>query len=152
MTFPISARLLAPVSETAAATIAETSSGLMAAGRYFSRTTISAFSFSASSERPAFSNCSIESLRCLICFRTIARASACAMTLSLLPDSMAAFVRAVLRARRVVRATESLAFIAILRSSITFSAKVLIDMFWPESCLGASTGLARVEDYDTDSL
>jgi hypothetical protein len=26
---------------------------------------------------------------------------------------------------------------------------VLIGMFWPESCSGASTGLARVEDYDT---
>jgi len=65
---------------------------------------------------------------------------------------MAAFVSAVLRARRVVRATESLAFIAILRSSITFSAKVLIGMFWPESCSGASTGLARVQDYDTDRL
>lgn len=56
----------------------------------------------------------------------MARASAAEITLSLFPDSMAAFVRAVLRARRVVRATVSLAFIAVLRSSIMVSAKVLM--------------------------
>ena len=48
------------------------------------------------------------------------------MMLSLLPDSMAALVRAVLRARKVVRATVSLAFIAVFKSVIKFSAKVLM--------------------------
>ena len=152
MTLPMSDLLLAPVSATAVATMAETCSALMAAGRYFSRTTISALSFAASSGRPALSNCSIESLRCLICFRTIARASAFSMMLSLLPDSMAALVRAVLTARRVARATVSLAFIAVLRSSMIVSAKVLIRVFWRESCSGASTGLAGVRYYDIDGL
>lgn len=126
MTFPISALEVAPVSWIACATNSVICASLRAAGRYLVRMAISAFSVSASSWRLAFSNCSMESWRCLICLRTTARISGSSNSVPSPPFSIAALVKALLRARRELSAMESLARMAVLISSEIWSAELLM--------------------------
>ena len=106
--------------------MAAVSSAVSSAGMNCLRTAISASSFSASSGRPAERNCSAESSRCLICLRTTASSSASSSRVPRPPLAMAVFVRAVLRARRVLRVTVSFAFMAVFIPSMIWSEILFI--------------------------
>src|SRR3989344_5501432 len=126
---PIS--LLAPVLSTTpssaafALTAASISSLDICAGRRVSITASSAFSFSANSGRPPFSNCSIESLRCLAArMITVINSSSVSRASGPLPLAIASLVAAVTSPRKTESRTASLAFIASLIPALSSSCVI----------------------------
>ena len=124
--------MVAPVSARAAETRASISSALKALGRNLSSTAISAFSLSASSVRPACSNWTIESSRCLICLRTTATASVSAIPPAA-PGAVSITKKADFKARNAVNATVSFARMASLIASVSPAWIEFIPFHKPET-------------------
>ncbi len=115
MTLPMSFIVSAPVDAIASSIRASTSASDICSGMNSFRIATSLISISASSLRPAFSNCSILSLRCLSIFSITA--TTCWSSSSIRLSTSICLMAAVSR-RKVPRRSLSLLRMAVLTSSL----------------------------------